>query len=171
MLVQLLLHEVRQAQTMPLFAPIPQRPPVRTAVQGVPEVAQHPGHAAGMGATAAQEPAHLHPVLSPADGHGFWGLAPANLPSGGTPPAVGRAVRHTGGTGSGLRQPQRVFHDVQTAARQDADGLHPRVPNAGTPIGWGGFTRDACPFRKGTWKKGNARMPIDCCCARGSRPC
>ena len=49
------------------------RPPACTAVQGIPEVAQHPGHAPGMGAATAQEPAHLHALLSPADGYEFWG--------------------------------------------------------------------------------------------------
>ena len=81
-LAQLLLHEVRQAQTMPCSRRSP-RPPACTAVQGIPEVAQHPGHAPGMGAATAQEPAHLHALLSPADGYEFWGMAAVSLPAGG----------------------------------------------------------------------------------------
>ena len=123
------------------------RPPACTAVQGIPEVAQHPGHAPGMGAATAQEPAHLHALLSPADGYEFWGMAAASLPAGGAAPAVGRAVRHAGGAGSGLRQPQRVFLDVQATARQDANGVHLRIRHGRIPVGVPCPSREISPSR------------------------
>lgn|GEM_PF-2462271 len=134
-LVQLLFHEIRLAKTMPPVCADPPRPTACAAVQGVPEIAQHPGDAPGVGAAAEQKPAHLHPILSATDRHEFRCLAPASLSTGGAAASVGRAARHAGGAGSRLRQPRRVFHHVQTAAWQSTDGLRPGIHHGDALVG------------------------------------
>ena len=75
-LAQLLLHEVRQAQTMPLFAPIP-----RQLARLCKAFLKSPSIQATPQAWAQR----LHKSLrtftrfSPADGYEFWGMAAASL--------------------------------------------------------------------------------------------
>jgi hypothetical protein len=107
-LVQLVLHEVASARSLPLFAPIPRDEKLAALCK---QFLAQPS----IRATPQDWAQALNKSLRR--------LAPAGLPAGGGVTAFLGRIGDRGGDGAGLRQPQRVFHHVPQGIGAGAFGI------------------------------------------------